>query len=468
MAEAMNPKAATGLSSGATLGDFGELAVSRRRVLDLRASNPNGAWLLRGEALCAFDGRRWSNVEDPRSLATVLGPLAGPVVDDPLLASLGSWFRPVPAGPADGARLRITQHAFESWPLLLPKQLAFVSAAAPSLEQDGHGFVHRARGSAAALYGAVLTTRPPKPPPLAADERARNLALPPGLDPRIAALGASLAPAGAQARERLGLTVAHLQTNYRYTLSPGRFRPNGDPVAEFLFEKKQAYCEYFATAAVLLLRAQGVPARFVKGLSVGAHNHYGGDLFVVREADAHAWVEAYLPGEGWVEADPTPGADFAATHAPPGRWSQAMERVRAVLAEAWARLTGEGLFRLLRRALAVLAAVSDGLRRPWVLALLVPVVAGMLLFRRMRTRWREWRARRGARRNLAVPAELLRAIDEIEQRWRRAGHPRPRSRGLREHASLRVVARQAPPADDPDLRLIDRYYAVRFGGGRRS
>ena len=66
MADAMN-RATTGLSSGATLGDFGELAVSRRRVLDLRASVASGAWRLRAEVLTTFDGRRWSAGEARRA-----------------------------------------------------------------------------------------------------------------------------------------------------------------------------------------------------------------------------------------------------------------------------------------------------------------------------------------------------------------------------------------------------------------
>ena len=107
--------------------------------------------------------------------------------------------------------------------------------------------------------------------------------------------------------------MRHLQAGYRYTLSPGAFR-TADPVAEFLFEKKAGYCEYFASAAVLLLRLQGVPARFVKGLSVGPQTDQGGGLHVVRESDAHAWVEAWIPGEGWVEADPTPPGQFADAH----------------------------------------------------------------------------------------------------------------------------------------------------------
>jgi transglutaminase-like putative cysteine protease len=468
MADAMNPSAATGLSSGATLGDFGELAVSRRRVLDLRASTPEGTWLLRAESLADFDGRRWTTGGDGSSRTTRLRPERDPAEGDALLAGLGTWFRPLPAAPPDGVRLRITQQAVDTWPLLLPHHVAAVSAATQVLEQDGRGFLRRPGAGLVPLYGAVLTRRPPGPVPMTAAERARALAQPPRVDARIAALAASLAPPGTTERELLARTVLHLQAGYRYTLQPGPFRRNGDPVAEFLFEKKKGYCEYFATAAVLLLRAQGVPARFVKGLSVGPHNHYGGDLFVVRESDAHAWVEAYLPGEGWVEADPTPAADFAAAHAPPGRWSQAMEAVRAKLVEAWVRLTGQGLESLVLSALAGLTAMTGWLQqRPWLLALLALAVAAAVLFRPARRRWRKWHEGRVGRRELAVPRELLLAIEELERRWRQMGHPRPRNRGLLEHARVRAGARaKADDGRDPDLDLVGRYYAARFGGAK--
>ena len=102
------------------------------------------------------------------------------------------------------------------------------------------------------------------------------------VDERLRALARSLAPS-ADPRGRLAATVSHLQGGYRYTLRPGAFR-TGDPLAEFLFEKKAGYCEYFASAAVVLLRLQGVPARFVKGLSVGPQTDQGGGLHVVRDS----------------------------------------------------------------------------------------------------------------------------------------------------------------------------------------
>ena len=98
----------------------------------------------------------------------------------------------------------------------------------------------------------------------------------------------------------------YLQSNYSYSLEPGG--KNGeDPVNNFLFHAKKGYCEHFASAMVLLLRASGVPARLISGFHGGEWNSYGG-YYTVRAQDAHAWVEAYIKNSGWVRFDPTPPA----------------------------------------------------------------------------------------------------------------------------------------------------------------
>jgi hypothetical protein len=90
--------------------------------------------------------------------------------------------------------------------------------------------------------------------------------------------------------------------------------PQGeDPLTEFLFVKKQGHCEFFASAAGILLRMAGIPARLVGGYHGGTYNEYGG-FYLVTEDMAHVWVEAYISGMGWVSIDPTLwAANYAAT-----------------------------------------------------------------------------------------------------------------------------------------------------------
>jgi protein-glutamine gamma-glutamyltransferase len=78
-----------------------------------------------------------------------------------------------------------------------------------------------------------------------------------------------------------------------------------DPVANFLFVRKQGHCEYFASSMVIMLRTLGIPARIVNGFRGGEFNDLTGS-YLVRARDAHSWVEAYIPGYGWTTFDPTP------------------------------------------------------------------------------------------------------------------------------------------------------------------
>ncbi|MFD1598780.1 transglutaminase TgpA family protein [Halobellus rarus] len=95
---------------------------------------------------------------------------------------------------------------------------------------------------------------------------------------------------------------SYLEENKEYSLSVPR--PTGDVADAFLFEMDAGYCTYYATTMVVMLRSQGVPARFVTGYTPG--EDVGNGTHVVRGLDSHAWVEVYFPDTGWVRFDPTP------------------------------------------------------------------------------------------------------------------------------------------------------------------
>jgi transglutaminase-like putative cysteine protease len=84
------------------------------------------------------------------------------------------------------------------------------------------------------------------------------------------------------------------------------------PLASFLFVDKRGYCQQFSGVMALMLRMGGVPARVVSGFSPGTYNSDRKD-YVIRDTDAHSWVEAYFPGYGWYTFDPTPAASPAAS-----------------------------------------------------------------------------------------------------------------------------------------------------------
>ena len=98
----------------------------------------------------------------------------------------------------------------------------------------------------------------------------------------------------------------YLETEKTYSLTD--VPEPGDQVADqFLFEQSAGYCEYFASTMAVMLRSQGVPARYVVGYRGG--DQVGDDRYLVRGADAHAWVEVYFEDVGWVRFDPTPSSE---------------------------------------------------------------------------------------------------------------------------------------------------------------
>jgi hypothetical protein len=114
--------------------------------------------------------------------------------------------------------------------------------------------------------------------------------------------------------EILARLERHLLENYEYSLE-FLAHPAERPVEEFLLRTRRGQCEYFATSLVLMLRARGVPARLVTGFLGGELNPIDGHL-VVRQDNAHAWVEAWIDGQGWTTADPTPPAGRPAFGSP--------------------------------------------------------------------------------------------------------------------------------------------------------
>ncbi|WP_054026488.1 transglutaminase domain-containing protein [Bacillus sp. FJAT-28004] len=157
----------------------------------------------------------------------------------------------------------------------------------------------------------------------AAEESAAELEpylqLPSNLPSRVTALAAEIAGGGVTSRyDQVKAIEDFLKVSYTYTLEDSALPPEGsDFVDHFLFEQRQGYCVHFSTAMVVLLRSQGIPARWVKGFTPGtpvgestASDTFGtGELvdYEVKSSDAHAWVEVYFPGAGWVPFDPTPG-----------------------------------------------------------------------------------------------------------------------------------------------------------------
>ncbi len=131
----------------------------------------------------------------------------------------------------------------------------------------------------------------------------RALQLPRSYNPRTLELGRALRARSADPREIVSSALDVFRTQlFFYTLVPPEL--GRDSVDEFLFQTRRGFCEHYASAFVVLMRAAGVPARVVTGYQGGEMNPLG-DYLVVRQSEAHAWAEVWLQDAGWVRVDPT-------------------------------------------------------------------------------------------------------------------------------------------------------------------
>jgi transglutaminase-like putative cysteine protease len=140
-------------------------------------------------------------------------------------------------------------------------------------------------------------------PALPASARRRALRLPAGYNPLTVAHGQALrtrfgADDGAIVRHALGW----IRDDFAYSLSPPPLGRDG--MDAFLFGTRTGYCEHFAGAFTVLMRAAGIPTRVVTGYVGGYANRLGG-YWMIRRSDAHAWTEVWLPSRGWTRVDPT-------------------------------------------------------------------------------------------------------------------------------------------------------------------
>ncbi len=137
---------------------------------------------------------------------------------------------------------------------------------------------------------------------LAPRRRSQELALPAGFNPETLALAAQWRQEAASAEEVVQRLLSWYNRSFTYTLRPPVLGEH--TVDEFLFQTKRGFCEHFANSFVFFMRAAGVPARVVAGYQ-GGERHPTENYLTVRQYDAHAWAEVWLPGRGWVEIDPT-------------------------------------------------------------------------------------------------------------------------------------------------------------------
>ncbi|MDP9169786.1 MAG: DUF3488 and transglutaminase-like domain-containing protein, partial [Acidobacteriota bacterium] len=277
----------TGYSNIVDLGAFGRIGKDTRPVMHvLSYARALPQWLKwRGTALSRFDGKRWS---EP--------PIPG--VDIPHTGTVevaGTLQR----SRRDAGRLlyRVDVTSSDTGTLFIAGIPEFINVAAPRLVRTAEDSFRVLPVTGEQLeYEVSAHPGPALPVPLTGAERARYLQLPP-VDGRIWGLAREWAREGAPLDRAMRIQT-HLRQDFEYRLE-GLQRPVDDPLADFLFVTKRGYCEYFASAMAVMLRTLGTPARVATGFQSGYYNDVSG-MYVVRASDAHAWVEGWIEGRGWV------------------------------------------------------------------------------------------------------------------------------------------------------------------------
>jgi transglutaminase-like putative cysteine protease len=211
--------------------------------------------------------------------------------------------------------------------------------------------------------------------------RARYLTLPTTIPQRVYALALQLTAAQPTPYDRALAIESHLKS-IPYTLDVPLPPPNADLVDYFLFDLKRGYCDYYATAMVVLARAAGIPARLVMGYAGGGLDREEGKT-IVTEADAHSWSELYFPGIGWVEFEPTGGRPGLGTPAEGPLTAQALREEEPfpkpnLWQVSWAWLIGFSVL-LVLLALSFLAWQWADIRR---LKALAPTAVILQLYQR--------------------------------------------------------------------------------------
>lgn len=132
----------------------------------------------------------------------------------------------------------------------------------------------------------------------------RYLQLPDDFSPRIENLALEITSGADTPYDKVTAITDYLRQEINYVERIQAPPPDTDQMEWFLFESKEGFCNYYATAGVLMLRAVGVPARLAVGYAEGEPNDEG-TVYNILQKDAHAWMEVYFPGIGWVEFEPT-------------------------------------------------------------------------------------------------------------------------------------------------------------------
>ena len=299
--------ARSGLSATMKMGSVAEMVLDETIALRIRFDGPvpgPAQMYFRGPVLSEFDGSEWRPAPASMPLRSATSSTAA------ALRNLR------PTGPAVPYEMTLEAQRL----LVLP--LLEASPDAPSIDglrvtglADLQWLADKPAVGRLRFRATAFTEF--RHGPVTASPALDSLrALPAGRNPRTLAWATALkrdpANAGASAGQLANKVLQHIRSGgYRYTLAPGSYEDEGSgdalgssAIDTFWLERRAGFCEHFAAAFVVVMRALGVPARVVTGYQGTDPDPVDG-YYIVRQSSAHAWAEYWAQGVGWVRADPT-------------------------------------------------------------------------------------------------------------------------------------------------------------------
>jgi protein-glutamine gamma-glutamyltransferase len=348
-----------GFSNSVRLGEIGRILGNPEIIMRVSVDRPPAdlpadlKW--RGVALNHFDGRTWTNTRrsvsdfrpDSEGRFLVSRPRRHGGEEDLLEQTF--WVEPF-SDVVFAASAMIQLSGFRDHQVRLWMDGNEGVQVTPRPVEPLRYYVHSDLRPRA---GLIRRIDPDRPIPLEMVEEFLGL---PELEEGVAQLTYRVTERVASPIHKALLLEDFLRRNFRYSLrNPAGGFP--DPLAEFLLRSGEGHCEYFATAMAVMLRVVGVPSRIVNGFRAGEFNKWG-EYYIVRQSDAHSWVEAYFPGAGWIEFDPTPAASLGAFHS----WLRFASQALDSLDVLWNQVVTFDRIRQLGFFLGVRRSLDDGWR----------------------------------------------------------------------------------------------------------
>ncbi len=276
-----NPLLVSGFTENVNLGDIGTIIENNRvvmRIQTVRSNEISSDHLWRGKGYNYFDGRGWSST---------------------IIVSKGTEIKKKYKEKRTIAIISLEPLGTDV--IFLPYNLEGVRGIR-TVKEDANGTISSPYGSfTKRTYSVEFRENPQKIIPFVEADIKPYLQLP-QFNQKIFALAKELA-GELKDHELISKRIEDwFKKEFKYSLN---LNPSINPIEDFLFRKREGHCEYFSSAMAVMLRHIGIPARVVNGFKRGDFNPTGG-YYVVRERDAHSWVEVYVEGKGWVAFDPTP------------------------------------------------------------------------------------------------------------------------------------------------------------------